>query len=73
MPRTCKPTEEAVNMRMEAYLRLLRMKDAYNYPSNVFPIEIFGIKHKIMQEGIFSMDDIIRELENDTGRKKQTR
>lgn len=62
MPRKCKPTEEAINMRINAHSRLLKMKDAYIYPSNVFPIEIFGIKHRIKREGIFTMENIIEEL-----------
>ena len=62
MPKQCKPTTNAVNNRINAYLRQLRMNDAYNYPSNVVPIEIFGIKHRIKKEGIFTIEDIIEEL-----------
>jgi hypothetical protein len=61
MPKQCKPTEEAINMRIDAYLRQLRMNDAYA-PENIVPIEIFGIKHKIKQEGLFTMEDILNEL-----------
>jgi hypothetical protein len=62
MPKQCKPTEEAVNKRIEAFLRQLRMKDAYNYPANVVPINIFGIKHRLKKEGIFTIEDILKEL-----------
>ena len=64
MPRQCKPTEEAVNMRIEAYIRQLRIKEAYSYPPNIVPIEIFGIKHRIKKEGLFTIADIISELQN---------
>ena len=62
MPKQCKPTEEAINKRINAYLRQLQMQDAYNYPENVVPIEIFGIKHKIKKEGLFTIEDILNEL-----------
>ncbi|NMC60071.1 MAG: hypothetical protein GYA51_11940 [Candidatus Methanofastidiosa archaeon] len=61
MPKQCKPTKEAVNMRIDAYLRQLRMQNAY-FPENIVPIEIFGIKHRINKEGLFTMEDIINEL-----------
>jgi len=62
MPRQCKPTKEAINMRIDAHIRLLRMKDAWTGPDNIVPIEIFGIKHRIKQEGLFTMEDLLEEL-----------
>ncbi len=64
MPKECKPTMEAINKRIDAYLRQLRMKEAY-IPDDIVPVEIFGIKHKVRQEGLFTMEDILRELEYD--------
>jgi hypothetical protein len=62
MPKQCKPTYEAINKRIDAYIRHLEMHDAYNYPSNVIPIEIFGIKHRLKREGYFTMENILEEL-----------
>jgi len=61
MPKQCKPTEEAINKRIAAYVRQLRIKNAYA-PENIVPIEIFGIKHRIKKEGLFTMEDILNEL-----------
>ena len=66
MPKQCKPTREAVWTRIEAAERLNRINDATfhdNYRGDyIVPIEIFGIKHKIKKEGLFTIDDIIEEL-----------
>ena len=59
MPKKCKPTKEAVDMRIKAYYRQLRRLEAQN---NIVPLDIFGIKHRIKKEGIFTIDDIIKEL-----------
>jgi hypothetical protein len=59
MPKQCKPTETAINMRIAAYMRQLQIKEAYAYPSNIVPVEIFGIK----KEGVLTMEDILNELE----------
>jgi hypothetical protein len=61
MPKQCKPTEEAINKRIDAYLRQLRIKDAFIL-DNIVPIEIFGIKHRIKKEGLFTIADILEEL-----------
>ena len=62
MSKKCKPTEKAIFERMQAYARLLRIRNAY-LPDGVVPIEIFGIKHKLKREGIFTIKNLIEELQ----------
>jgi spermidine/putrescine-binding protein len=60
MPKLCKPTEEAINMRIKAYYRHAEGNDyVIHYP---VPIEVFGLKTTKYKDGELSMDDLIKEL-----------
>jgi len=62
MPKLCKPTKEAIEMRVEAYYRHAGENNyVIHYP---VPIEVFGLKNTKFKEGELSLDDLIKELQN---------
>jgi hypothetical protein len=63
MPRQCKGTREAVINRINAVERHRRMTNCQQ--GTIIDISCFGIKHRIKREGIFTIEDLIKELNNE--------